>query len=84
MTDPDGPFVREFEERDRDRVLDVLAESLAGFPPIDIIAGTDSAARERRRRLFEFDLQPGSRHHVIVAETNEGLTGAPVSRRALA
>jgi ribosomal protein S18 acetylase RimI-like enzyme len=76
MTDSDGPLVRDFQEPDRDQVLDVLAESMAGFPPIDIIAGTDSAARERRRKLFESDLQPASRHHVLVAETSAEVTGA--------
>lgn len=68
-------LVRDYVETDRERALDVLADSFTGFPPIDVIAGTDDHARERRRRLFETDLEPASRHHVLVAETAGRVNG---------
>jgi len=67
--------VRDYVEADRQHVLDVLADAFTGFPPIDVIAGTDAGARDRRRRLFETDLQPAARHHVLVAETSGRVKG---------
>jgi hypothetical protein len=76
MSDPDGPIVRDQQESDRDQVLDILTESFAGFPPMDIITGTDSGSRERRRKVFELEIQPASQHHVVVAGTSAEVTGA--------
>lgn len=68
--------IRDLRPADQARAADLLAGAFADFPAMQVVVGSGAGARDRLRRVFALEFEPGSPVSAMVAELNGRLVGA--------
>lgn len=73
---PRDLVIRDLRPADRARATDLLAGAFADFPAMQVVVGSGAGARDRLRRTFALEFEPGSPVSALAAELNGRLVGA--------
>ena len=73
---PRDLVIRELRSADQARAADLLAGAFADFPAMQVVVGTGAGARDRLRRIFALEFEPGSPVTAMAAELDGRLVGA--------
>ena len=68
--------IRDLRPVDQAGAVDLLTEAFLEFPLLRLVVGTDTGARDRLRRIFAMEFEPGSQASAIVAELDGRVVGA--------
>ena len=68
--------IRDLGSGDETAAIDLLAEAFLEFPAMHVLVGRDDGARDRLRRLYAMEFEPGSGTRAIGAEVGGRLVGA--------
>jgi len=74
MVKANGILVRDMLPGDEETVVEVLTDAFLGFPPVQIVVGTDSGAKDRLRRLNRLTVAGPRSSRFLVAE-RDGVLG---------
>jgi len=75
MSSPRDITIRDLRPADEAAAIDLLAEAFIDFPAMQVFAGTDGGARDRLKRTFALEFEPGSEVRALVAEVDGELVG---------
>lgn len=75
MTQASDIVVRSMRPEDEGSVVDVLTDAFLDFPPVQIVVGTDSGAKDRFRRLNQLTVAGPKSSTFLVAERDGKVLG---------
>lgn len=75
MTQASDILVQEMRPQDQGIVVDVLTDAFLDFPPVQIVVGTDSGAKDRFRRLNQLTVAGPKSSTLLVAERDGEVLG---------
>ena len=75
MVETNGILVRDMRPGDEETVVEVLTDAFLDFPPIQIVVGTDSGAKDRLRRLNQLAVAGPKTSRFLVAERDGRVLG---------
>lgn len=75
MAEASDILVRDMRPGDEETVVAVLTDAFLDFPPVQIVVGTDSGARDRLRRLNQLTVNGAKKARFLVAEHDGDVLG---------
>ena len=75
MVQANGISVRDMLPGDEETVVEVLTGAFLDFPPVQIVVGTDSGAKDRLRRLNQLTVAGPKSSRFLVAERDGDVLG---------
>lgn len=75
MVEASGILVRDMGPGDEEAVVEVLTDAFLDFPPVQIVVGTDSGAKDRLRRLNQLTVTGPKSSRFLVAERDGDVLG---------
>ncbi len=75
MVQANGILVRDMRPGDEETVVEVLTDAFLDFPPVQIVVGTDSSARDRLLRLTRLTVTGPKSSRFLVAERDGDVLG---------
>jgi len=75
MVQANGILVRDMRPGDEETVVEILTGAFLDFPPVQIVVGTDSGAKDRLRRLNQLTVAGPKSSRFLVAERDGDVLG---------
>lgn len=76
MPDPGDAIIRDMRPADVPAVIEILTDSFADFPALQVVVGAGDGARERMVRMFAMEFEPEAGTSALVAELDGRIVGA--------
>jgi ribosomal protein S18 acetylase RimI-like enzyme len=68
--------IRDLRPADQGAAIELLSDAFVDFPGMQVIVGSGPGARDRLRRIYQLELEPGSNVSALAAESDGRLMGA--------
>ena len=72
---PRDVVIRDLRLQEQDRAAELMASAFMDFPAMRLVVGSGSGARDRLKRLFAMEFEPGSPVAAIAADLDGRLIG---------